>query len=170
MKILLTIFALIFSSLAVADEIEIIKLNDGANDYEAEAIAKTLSNRMTDDFYIHIQESLVNGYGSPPHSIKFNIHFAANSIDLNNDGKKEVVVWYDAPGFCGSGGCAMFIIGKDEKENWFIMTEVFGGWFEISNEVINSYLVLYHKTKYGSENKCIVNENKKYICEEEDQL
>ena len=65
MKILILVFFLFFSISVIADEKDIIELNDGANDYEAEAIAKTLSNKMTDDFYIHIQESLVNGYGSP---------------------------------------------------------------------------------------------------------
>ena len=47
MKTLLTLFVLLFSSSVFGEEMDIIKLNDGANDYEAEAIAKTLSTKIS---------------------------------------------------------------------------------------------------------------------------
>ena len=164
MKILLALFVLLFSSSVVAEEISVINLNEGANDYEAKAIAEALGSRMSGDFYDFIQESLVGGYGAPPHSINYQVDFYTKSIDLNNDDSDEIIVWYSAPTYCGSGGCWMFILGKDAKGKWSSMIEVFGGDFKISDTVINQYNVLYHLNKFGDEKKCTVNENKNYIC------
>ena len=164
MKKTLIILILLFSSSVFAEEISAINLNEGANDYEAKAIAEALGSRMSGDFYNFIQESLVGGYGAPPHSINYKVDFYAHSIDLNNDDSDEVIVWYSAPTYCGSGGCWMFILGKDAGGKWSSMITVFGGIFEISDTVINQYHVLYHFNKFGDEKKCTVNENKKYIC------
>ena len=135
MKILLILFVLFFSSSVFAEEISVINLNEGANDYEAKAIAEALGSRMAGDFYNFIQESLVGGYGAPPHSINYKVDFYTKSIDLNNDDSDEVIVWYSAPTYCGGGGCWMFILGKDSEGKWSSMIEVFGGDFKISNTI-----------------------------------
>ena len=41
-------------------------------------------------FYNFIQESLVGGYGAPPHSINYKVDFYTKSIDLNNDDSDDV--------------------------------------------------------------------------------
>ena len=164
MKKTLIILVLLFSSSVVAEEISVINLNEGANNYEAKAIAEALGSRLTGDFYNFIQESLVHGYGSSPHSLKYEVNFYVDSIDLNDDGNDEVIVWYFAPLLCGSGGCWMFILGKDPEGKWSSMIEVFGGVFKISDTIINQYHVLYHLDALGVEKKCTANENKKYIC------
>ena len=165
MKKILIILVLLFSSSVVAEEISVINLNEGANDYEAKAIAEALGSRMAGDFYDFIQESLVGGYGAPPHSINYKVDFYTKSIDLNNDDSDEVIVWYSAPTICGSGGCWMFILGKDPEGKWSsMMIEVFGGNFKISDTIINQYHVLYHIDALGVAKKCTVNEYKKYIC------
>lgn len=164
MKTLLTFFVLFFSSSVVAEDISVINLNEGANDYEAKAIAEALGSRMSGDFYHFIQESLIGGYGAPPHSINYQVDFYTKTIDLNNDDSDEVIVWYSAPTYCGGGGCWMFILGKDPEGKWSSMIEVFGGDFKISNTIVNQYHVLYHIDALGVEKKCTANKNKKYIC------
>ena len=164
MKKTLIILVLLFSSSVVAEEISVINLNEGANDYEAKAIAEALGGRMAGDFYNFIQLNLVGGFGSLPYSINYQVDFYTKSIDLNNNDSDEVIVWYSAPTICGSGGCWMFILGKDSEGKWSSMIEVFGGDFKISDTIVNQYHVLYHLDALGVEKKCTVNEYKKYIC------
>lgn len=42
---------------------------------------------------------------------KFNL----SQIDLNNDGKKEILINFFTPYFCGSGGCSLALLDSDLK-------------------------------------------------------
>jgi hypothetical protein len=44
-----------------------------------------------------------------------NRRFIYNEVDLNDDGKNEVLVGLIGMEFCGSGGCTMLVLNKDYK-------------------------------------------------------
>ena len=61
-------------------------------------------------------------------NLEFNISFRAATIDLNSDKIDEVIVYYEAPGFCGSGGCNSYILRQLEGgSGWEILGQFFPG-------------------------------------------
>ena len=89
-----------------------LQFKDGANAYEIEAISSGLSDLIKETFEHWFSES---HFIYPPScssdvincrkNLDFEIDFETASVDLNNDGKLEVIVYYNAPSYCGSGGC-----------------------------------------------------------------
>ena len=148
-----------------------LQLKDGANAFEIEAISSGLSGLIKDTFEHWFSES---HFIYPPRcsadvsdcrkNLDFQIDFAAASIDLNNDGKLEVIVYYNAPAYCGSGGCWSYIL-KEESGSFKIIGEVFpGGKIEISNLTSDSY---YNLRYYGKDSvySCMFQRDKEmYQC------
>ena len=132
-----------------------LQFKDGANAYEIEAISSGLSDLIKETFEHWFSES---HFIYPPScssnvndcrkNLDFEIDFETASVDLNNDGKLEVIVYYNAPSYCGSGGCWSYIL--EEKPNGFrTIGEVFpGGKIEISNLTSDSY---YNLRYYGKD-------------------
>ena len=146
-----------------------LQFKDGANAYEIEAISSGLSDLIKETFEHWFSES---HFIYPPScssdvndcrkNLDFEIDFETASFDLNNDGKLEVIVYYNAPSYCGSGGCWSYIL-EEKADGFRTIGEVFpGGRIDFSNLSSNGYLNLYHYGK-GSSYSCKFKKNK-YQC------
>ena len=146
-----------------------LQFKDGANAYEIEAISSGLSDLIKETFEHWFSES---HFIYPPScsadvndcrkNLDFEIDFKAASFDLNNDGKLEVIVYYNAPAYCGSGGCWSYILEEDTGSVRIIGEVVPGGRIDASNLTSNGYRNL----KYYGENisySCKFQKNK-YRC------
>ena len=154
MRFLFSILILLKSMQIASAEEEVLtplQFQEGANAYEVEAISSGLSNLIKDTFEHWFSES---HFIYPPRcssdvsdcrkNLDFEITFEASSIDLNNDGKLEVIVYFNAPSYCGSGGCWSYILEED-LGSFKLIGEVFpGGKIEISNLTSDSY----HNLRY----------------------
>ena len=148
-----------------------LQFQEGANAYEVEAISSGLSELITDTFEHWFSES---HFVYPPScssdvndcrkNLDFEIDFETASFDLNNDGKLEVIVYYNAPAYCGSGGCWSYILEEDTG-SFRIIGEVFpGGRIDASNLTSNGYRNLQYYGK-DSSYSCKYQEYKnKYKC------
>ena len=134
-----------------------LQFQEGANAYEVEAIASGLSELIADTFEHWFSES---HFIYPPRwssdvsdcrkNLDFEIDFETASVDLNNDGKLEVIVYYNAPGFCGSGGCWTYIL-EEKLDGFTIIGLVFPGYrIEASNLTSNGYRNLQYYGEDGS--------------------
>mgnify|MGYP000099895347 CR=1 FL=1 len=84
--------------------------------------------------------------------------FSYQEIDLNNDGKKEVLINFFTPYFCGSGGCSLALLDSDLNiVNRFTVTEIP---LFISPDTKNGWKVIY--TKSRGQWKALEYENGKY--------
>ena len=148
-----------------------LQFQEGANAYEVEAISSGLSDLIKDTFEHWFSES---HFIHPPRcssdvsdcrkNLDFQIGFEAASIDLNNDGKLEVIIYYNAPASCGSGGCWSYIL-EEKADGFRTIGEVFpGGKIDVSNIKSDKYHNLHY---YGKESShtCKFQKNKnKYLC------
>ena len=134
-----------------------LQFQEGANAYEVEAISSGLSHLIKNTFEYWFSES---HFIYPPRcssdvsdcrkNLDFEIAFKTVSFDLNNDGKLEVIVYYNAPAYCGSGGCASYILEED-LGSFKIIGEVFpGGIIDVSNLTSNGYRNLHYYGKDSS--------------------
>ena len=83
---------------------------NGANAYESKAIASAMSDKILKAFKYYVEEShFVYGPSCADKTVEcrdnldFSINFRAASVDLNSDDIDEVIVYYEAPNFCGCG-------------------------------------------------------------------
>ena len=174
MRFLFVISILLTSMQMASAEEEVLtplQFQEGANAYEVEAISSGLSELIRDTFEHWFSES---HFVYPPScssdvndcrkNLDFEIDFETASFDLNNDGKLEVIVYYNAPAYCGSGGCWSYIL-KEESGSFKIIGEVFpGGKIEISNLTSDSYYNLRYYSK-ESVYSCMFQQDKEmYRC------
>ena len=158
MRFLFAISILLTSIQMASAEEEILtplQFQEGANAYEVEAISSGLSDLINNTFEHWFSES---HFIYPPRcssdvsdcrkNLDFEITFETASIDLNNDGTLEVIVYYNAPAYCGSGGCHSYILEED-LGSFIIIGEVFpGSKIDISNLTSNGYRNLLY---YGED-------------------
>ncbi len=163
MRFLFSILILLKSMQMASAEEELLtplQFREGANAYEVEAISSGLSDLIKNTFEHWLSES---HFIYPPRcssdvsdcrkNLDFKITFETASFDLNNDGKMEVIVYYNAPSYCGSGGCWSYIL-EEVSGNFRPIGQVFpGGIIEVSNLTSNGYRNLQY---YG--------ENISYSC------
>ncbi|WP_426474851.1 hypothetical protein [Chryseobacterium balustinum] len=89
-----------------------------------------------------------------PAERKFNLY----QIDLNNDGKKEVLVNFFTPYFCGSGGCTLALLDSNLKLiNRFTVTRTP---ITIDSKTENGWKVLWLQDRNTW--KKLINKNGKY--------
>jgi hypothetical protein len=132
----ITFLTIILASPAATQELKPIVLKDGANAYETKAIASAMSERILDTFKYYVEEShFIHGPRCADKTVEcrgnldFNINFRAASVDLNSDGIDEVIVYYEAPGFCGSGGCTSYILAPTNMDDsWVILGKFLSGY------------------------------------------
>ena len=112
MKILLTLFVLLFSSSVVACEYwshianrpgELKDYNLGVNYIEADAIVDALTNEIIANFENHyLSPFFENGDWQENPEYKWNLNyevcFLSKSIDINDDGKEEILVYLGLAG------------------------------------------------------------------------
>jgi hypothetical protein len=111
-----------------------LPLMEGANKYESKAIASALSDKLAADFKFYVDEShfisgpsCFGGNGSECRgNLNYEVKFRTASVDLNQNGIDEVIVYYDALNVCGSSGCGSFIL-QNKNDYWGIIGEFFPG-------------------------------------------
>jgi|TARA_B110000879_G_scaffold203504_1_gene281178 hypothetical protein len=142
------IAALTTTSPAAAETLNPLALKDGANKFESQAIALAMADLIADTLKFYVEDShLIYGPNCADKTIEcrgnleFNISFKAATIDLNADKIDEVIVYYEAPNFCGSGGCSSYILGQaDGGSGWEILGQFFPGYEpSISSSQYNRY-------------------------------
>jgi hypothetical protein len=156
---IITVLTIIMASPAATQELQSIELKDGANAYETQAIASAMSERILDTFKYYVEEShFIHGPRCADKTVEcrgnldFNINFRAASVDLNSDGIDEVIVYYEAPGFCGSSGCASYILAPTNMDDsWVILGEFFPGYEpSISSITTNGHNDIHYKGDNGN--------------------
>ena len=159
MRFLFSILILLKSmQIASAEEVLTpLQFQEGANAYEVEAISSGLSDLIKITFEDWFSKT---HFIYPPRcssevsdcrkNLDFEIAFETASFDLNNDGKLEVLVYYNAPGFCGSSGCWTYIL-EEKLDGFTIIGLVFPGYrIEASNLTSNGYRNLQYYREDGS--------------------
>ena len=148
-----------------------LKFKDGANAYEIEAISSGLSDLIKETFEHWFSES---HFIYPPScssdvndcrkNLDFEIDFETASVDLNNDGKLEVIVYYNAPSYCGSGGCWSYIL-EEKLDGFTIIGLVFPGYrIEASNLTSNGYRNLHYYGEDGTYSCMFQRDKEMYKC------
>ena len=83
---------------------------------------------------------------------------------MNNDEKLEVIVYYNAPASCGSGGCWSYIL-EEEAGSFQIIGEVFpGDRIEASQLTSNGYRNLKYYGEDSSYSCKFQDKKNKYSC------
>ena len=156
---IITVLIIILASPAATQELKPIVLKDGANAYENKAIASAMSERILDTFKYYVEEShFIYGPSCADKTaecrgnLDFNINFRATSVDLNSDGIDEVIVYYEAPGFCGSGGCTSYILAPTNMDDsWVILGKFLSGYGpNISSLTTNGHNDIHYAGKNDS--------------------
>ena len=174
MRLLLAISILLTSMQMASAEEEVLtplQFQEGANAYEVEAISSGLSDLINNTFEHWFSES---HFIYPPRcssdvsdcrkNLDFEITFETASIDLNNDGTLEVIVYYNAPAYCGSGGCHSYILEED-LGSFIVIGKVFpGGIIDVSNLTSDGYYNLLYYGKDDSYSCRYMEDNNKYQC------
>ena len=157
---IITVLTIMLASPAVTQELKPIVLKDGANAYETEAINSAMSELIADTFKYYAED--FHPFMSEPSctdktvecrgNLTFNINFKAASIDLDSDEIDEVIVYYNAPGYCGSGGCTSYILAQRYMDNnWVILGEFSpGSRPSISSLMTNGHYDIHHNGKSES--------------------
>ena len=154
-----TVLTIIMASPAAAQELQSIELKNGANAYESKAIASAMSERILDTFKYYFEEShFIHGPRCADKTVEcrdnldFSINFRAASVDLNSDDIDEVIVYFEAPGFCGSGGCTSYILAPTNMDDsWVILGKFFPGYEpSISSTTANGHNDIHYKGDNGS--------------------
>ena len=70
--------------------------------------------------------------------------------DFSNDGTKEVFVYLEGPGICGSGGCSTYILKKQSEYKWIVIGEYFPNYeTSISSSQHEGFSIISYKGKFG---------------------
>lgn len=174
MRFLFAISILLTSIQMASAEEEILtplQFQEGANAYEVEAISSGLSDLIKNTFEHWFSES---HFIYPPRcssdvsdcrkNLDFEINFETASVDLNNDGKLEVIVYYNAPAYCGSGGCWSYIL-EEELGSFGIIGKFFpGGIIDVSSLKSDGYQNLQYLGKDSSYSCKFQQDKKMYQC------
>ena len=81
----------------------------------------------------------------PPTQLSDIIQHKAISIDLNDDGVKEVVAYTEGSLVCGTGGCTSYIL-QEINGDWKTIGEFFPGHiFKTNKNHNNGFLKIYFK-------------------------
>ena len=180
MKILLTLFVLLFSCSVLANscenwsklEFRPLEVRDEFKDYnlgvnyiEADAILDTLTDVLVTNFrhfylspFFHMgdwEENPENRWG-----LNYQVCFLTKSMDINEDGKEEILVYV---GLTGNRNDVHYILQDDEYIGWKKIME--GAIIYIQDTKTNNYfdLQLYTGLQYS---KCSHN-GEEYICKDE---
>jgi len=156
---IVTVLTITLASSAATKELKPIALKDGAHAYESKAIASAMSERILDTFKYYFEEShFIHGPRCADKTVEcrdnldFSINFRAASVDLNSDDIDEVIVYFEAPNFCGSGGCTSYILAPTNMDDsWVILGEFFPGYDpSISSTTAGGHNDIHYEGKYGS--------------------
>lgn len=134
--------ALVFlasSAISFADAIEGKPMKDG---YEISVITNKYPgiNEMSDAGLTKIQE----------------VTYLVALVDLNNDGRPEILAQIEHPDVCGSAGC-MFVVLQKSASGYVELLEVTAGFpVEVSRNLENGYKTL----SWGTQKKWVFHNDK----------
>ena len=137
-----------------AENITPLEYKEGVTRYESEAIATGLVDLITENFRYWFTEShfpfgqyCSTGEENCRQNLNFEVTFSTASLDLNSDGIDEVIVRYNGPGYCGSGGCHSYIL-KKYNSGFAVIGKFFPGTkVEISSNRTEGYADIYYHGK-----------------------
>lgn len=116
-------------------EVESQEMNDYAPQSNDDAMAANIKNFLKNDY---LKNDLTN-------LEEIDRKFQFYKIDLNNDGKEEIMVNFLSPYFCGSGGCTLLLLSHEaEVITKFSVTRT-PIWVE--NEMVNGWKTLLVKDR-----------------------
>lgn len=145
MKQILLFASAIFSVLATAS----VTLTLSENGYEAER--KIIARLYAKD--IAETESFPGPGGGDEPTISI------ATIDLNRDGKSEIIAHFFHPSLCGSRGCTLVILSMQPNGGWKEIANLISqGDIEVRDEYRNNYRVII----FDHNNKSWVFQNGKY--------
>ena len=167
---------------SLPDGTKVILNSLGANTYESNAIRHGLKDNLAEALKGYLDSHFVFCIGENCRKqLNFEVDLASFSYDLNEDGVDEVFTEFDAPGYCGSSGCSVYLIQKLNGK-WTIGLEdkrivSSSSTMVIVDEKINGYKVIYAKGRdYGTQdpeecpyasNKCTYDKKiQTYKCKE----
>ena len=152
---------------------ETIDFLDGVNARQSEAIAVSLGEIIIDSFKTYLTESHFifggNCFGIKDvdcrQNLLFRLEFKTASLDLDGDGKNELIVGLIGLNECGSGGCTYYIL-KKYKKGWVLIGEIFGlgSDFEVSKVTKNGFKILKWTGKYTRKTYNCIFQGTKYTC------
>ena len=121
--------------------VEVILNEAGANTYESSVISSALANELTLAFESYLISHLKYGCNESDcrAGLDFSMPLKSFSHDLNGDGKDEVFVEFDAPGYCGMSPCQTYVIDGASNKVLFSGHPSF-----LSKETKNGYKVVYN--------------------------
>jgi len=135
------------------EEIRPITLHKGLDSYQTAAVIDSLSSIIQHTFSIYLKESHFP-YGATcsnstknckKQNLNFNINFEAASVDLNEDGLKDVLVRLENSLLCGSGGCHTHIL-VNRNGIWQAFGSVFGASnINIRDTIKNGFQVIFYE-------------------------
>jgi len=150
------LLALFFSnSSAIAETKMELPLIEGANKYESKAIALALSDELAADFKFYVDDShFISGPscssdngGECRGNLNYEVKFRTASVDLNQNGIDEVIVYYDALNMCGSSGCTSFIL-QNNNDDWIVIGKFSPGyWVDVSSTQTNGFSDIIYSTQ-----------------------
>jgi hypothetical protein len=118
---------------------------DGTKKFSKKQILKkiVLEEELLNEGTDYISEAIESVFGD---SLGDSVDFEIASVDLNDDGKDEVIVKVRGRDWCGSGGCTSHILQKSGEDGWKEIGHNFGGYdFTLSSIPENGFLPIYYK-------------------------
>ena len=161
MKKILLIFFVVFTSIhakANNSKFDFSNTDYEIDMYQYKAISDALFDIYADTLKMYLQESHVpylfeNDESKilypPPTQLSDIIQYKAISIDLNDDGVKEVVAYTEGSLVCGSGGCTSYVL-QEINGDWKKIGEFFPGHiFETNKNQTNGFVDVYYGTNFN---------------------
>jgi hypothetical protein len=68
--------------------------------------------------------------------------FGVAMVDLNGDGRAEIIVQSESSGFCGSGGCTTVVVEQQGKRMVTLLTQNLFPGLVVTNEKVGAYHAL----------------------------
>lgn len=167
MKYLLTIFFIFFTTMVFSNEKKIkeIFFEEGLDKYQTKALVALKEDIVRDFVEVYFNHRFLEMGPNQNNSlvpckdntnmcrqnIDYYFPFNASSIDLNDDGTKEVLIEFNTSDYCGAGGsCRMYIISQVNKQ-WKVLnkTTYFGGTgFRLKGIYKNGFQSIFYEGKY----------------------
>jgi hypothetical protein len=124
------IFLLIIFTATAASATDVVPLSNMQHPNERIIVESMYAKDIKD------AKTLPTNYG-PKVDIEIGI------VDLNNDGKNEIIARLVHPFFCGAQGCMLVVLSKDANGNWEeILNVISDGEVEVRSSRVNGYRTL----------------------------
>jgi len=128
------------------------------NEHSSDAIREGLKDELAGAFESYLETHFGCYRENCSEHLNFKVRLDSFSYDLNGDGVDEVFTEFNAPAYCGTAGCPLYLIQKingkwtigleDKVMNMFVYSRTR---IVITDEKINGYKVIYLRGRdYGA--------------------